>query len=61
MPFDIMVNCMNTICNRHVPICEPCYTNLDHCCSVECSKSPYKRNIYIDYYQVQNNKVEKII
>ena len=51
IPFDIMVNCMNTICNRHTTICKVCYKNYDYCCSKECSLSFTKRKIYIDYYK----------
>ena len=49
-PCDIMVNCMNTVCNRHTTMCKSCYESLDSCCSKECMNSETKRNLYVDFY-----------
>lgn len=40
---DRMVNCANSVCNRHVPICEKCGWEMDGACSDECKKHPEKR------------------
>lgn len=42
-PSKRMVNCANMVCNRHVPICEPCGEKLQGACSADCQKSPQKR------------------
>jgi len=47
---DTMVNCMNTKCNRHTTMCHKCYMLYNSCCSLECSKSPNKREVYVDYF-----------
>jgi UPF0176 protein len=47
---DIMVNCINNLCNRHTTICESCYSKFDSCCSLECSKSNKKRTNITDYF-----------
>lgn len=48
---DIMVNCMNTRCNRHTTICKKCYFKLNGCCSYNCKFSKHKRPIQQDYYK----------
>jgi UPF0176 protein len=40
---DRMVNCANSVCNRHVPICEKCGWELEGACSEECRTHPEKR------------------
>jgi UPF0176 protein len=40
---DRMVNCANTVCNRHEPICEKCGWELEGACSEDCKSSPNKR------------------
>ena len=40
---DRMVNCANSECNRHVPICENCGVEMDGACSPECKTHPAKR------------------
>lgn len=42
-PSNRMVNCANMVCNRHVPICEPCGNNLQGACSSPCQQSTHKR------------------
>lgn len=42
---DVMVNCMNTRCNRHTTICKKCYEDMNGCCSEECKKSEFRRSI----------------
>lgn len=69
---DRMVNCANSECNIHVPICEACGWELDGACSDECKEYPEKRaydgtgyyqkntngyNPYIGFYQ---NKKETV-
>lgn len=40
---DRMVNCANSICNRHTTMCEKCSEELDGACSPECKSHPAKR------------------
>lgn len=42
-PSDRMVNCANSVCNLHVPICEECGWKMDGACSEECKAHPEKR------------------
>ncbi len=43
IPSDRMVNCANSVCNIHVPICETCGEELAGACSIECKNHPEKR------------------
>lgn len=47
---DTMVNCMNTVCNKHTTMCKKCYIDFDCCCCLACSISKTKRNLYADYF-----------
>ncbi|GAB3181395.1 oxygen-dependent tRNA uridine(34) hydroxylase TrhO [Telluribacter humicola] len=40
---DRMVNCANSECNRHAPICEKCGDEMEGTCSAECKTHPAKR------------------
>ncbi|HEV7349621.1 rhodanese-related sulfurtransferase [Telluribacter sp.] len=40
---DRMVNCANSECNRHVPICEKCGEEMEGACSPACKTHPAKR------------------
>jgi UPF0176 protein len=40
---DRMVNCANSVCNMHVPICEDCGWEMEGACSQECKEHPEKR------------------
>jgi len=42
-PSDRMVNCANSSCNLHVPICEECGWKMEGACSEECKAHPEKR------------------
>lgn len=42
-PSDRMVNCANSECNKHVPICEKCGTEMEGACSPECRTHEGKR------------------
>lgn len=49
---DRMVNCANSTCNIHVPLCEKCGWELDGACSSTCRKHPDKREYDgTGYYQ----------
>lgn len=49
---DRMVNCANSVCNIHVPICEKCGWELDGACSQTCKENPNKREYDgTGYYQ----------
>ena len=48
---DTMINCMNTVCNKHTTMCQNCYDSLDSCCSIECMNSNTKRDLYVDYFK----------
>lgn len=53
---DRMVNCANSECNIHVPICESCGWELDGACSTECKEHPAKRPYDgTGYYQKESN------
>jgi len=53
---DRMVNCANSECNKHVPICENCGWELDGACSTECKAQPEKRPYDgTGYYQKEMN------
>ena len=47
---DVMVNCMNNLCNRHMSMCKDCYYNFDTCCSLKCSKSDKRRKEPVNYF-----------
>ncbi len=40
---DHMVNCANSVCNRHTVICEKCMVEKEGCCSNDCMQAPTKR------------------
>ncbi len=40
---DRMVNCANSECNKHVPICEACANEMEGACSITCKNHPKKR------------------
>ena len=48
---DVMVNCINNLCNRHTTMCQDCYSNFNSCCSSECSKSNKKRKEINNYFK----------
>jgi UPF0176 protein len=53
---DRMVNCANSSCNIHVPICEDCGWELEGACSPECKEDPEKRPYDgTGYYQKKTN------
>lgn len=53
---DRMVNCANSVCNLHVPICEKCGWEMDGACSTECKEHPDKRPYDgTGYYQKEMN------
>ncbi|UZR95893.1 rhodanese-related sulfurtransferase [Chondrinema litorale] len=53
---DHMVNCANSVCNRHVPICESCMEKMEGCCSDNCKSSPEKREWNMEgYYPTKLN------
>ncbi|WMJ74264.1 rhodanese-related sulfurtransferase [Cytophagaceae bacterium ABcell3] len=53
---DRMVNCANSVCNRHVPICENCGWEMEGACSEECRCHPEKRPYDgTGYYQKELN------
>ncbi len=53
---DRMVNCANSECNNHVPICEKCGWEMDGACSKECKEHPEKRPYDgTGYYQKKSN------
>jgi len=41
---DTMVNCQNTLCNRHTTMCNMCYVKMQGCCSKYCTQSDTKRS-----------------
>lgn len=53
---DRMINCSNSKCNLHVPICENCGWEMDGACSSECKEHPMKRPYDgTGYYQKEMN------
>ncbi|MBI1301072.1 MAG: rhodanese-related sulfurtransferase [Alphaproteobacteria bacterium] len=53
---DRMVNCANSECNIHVPICESCGWEYEGACSSECKGHPEKRPYDgTGYYQKKSN------
>ncbi|WP_247235192.1 rhodanese-related sulfurtransferase [Telluribacter sp. SYSU D00476] len=52
---DRMVNCANSECNRHVPICENCGVEMDGACSSECKTHPAKRTYDGTGYYASNS------
>lgn len=53
---DRMVNCADSVCNKHIPICEKCGWEMDGACSVKCQKSSNKRSYDgTGYYQRNTN------
>lgn len=47
---DIMINCMNTLCNKHFTMCNECNVKLNGCCSIKCMKSEKIRTKIPNYY-----------
>ena len=55
-PSDRMVNCANSECNIHVPLCESCGENMEGACSETCKTHPEKRPYNgTGYYQKETN------
>jgi UPF0176 protein len=53
---DRMVNCANSVCNKHVPICEKCGWEMEGACSASCQEHPDKRPYDgTGYYQKNSN------
>ena len=53
---DRMVNCANSECNKHVPICDKCGWEMDGACSAICKEHPDKRPYDgTGYYQKNTN------
>jgi len=48
---DIMVNCMNTLCYKHVTMCQKCHVIVNGCCSKKCMHSEKMRKNIPDYYR----------
>jgi UPF0176 protein len=42
-PSERMVNCANSDCNRHMPLCEQCGTEMEGTCSEACKCAPNRR------------------
>ena len=47
---DIMVNCMNSLCDKHFTMCNECFVNKNGCCSETCNNSNTKRKKFPNYY-----------
>lgn len=47
---DIMVNCMNAWCNKHITMCQKCHYKVNGCCSEECMQSEKMRTKIPSYY-----------
>jgi UPF0176 protein len=55
-PSDRMVNCANSVCNIHVPMCEKCGAEMEGACSETCKAHPEKRPYNgTGYYQKETN------
>jgi UPF0176 protein len=55
-PSDRMVNCANSVCNIHVPMCEKCGAEMEGACSDTCKSHPEKRPYNgTGYYQKETN------
>lgn len=53
---DRMVNCANSTCNIHVPMCETCGEHMEGACSDTCRSHPEKRPYDgTGYYQKETN------
>jgi UPF0176 protein len=53
---DRMVNCANSTCNIHVPLCEQCGAQMEGTCSESCKSHPEKRPYDgTGYYQKETN------
>lgn len=53
---DRMVNCANSECNIHVPMCEKCGEEMEGACSASCKSHPEKRPYDgTGYYQKETN------
>jgi len=42
-PTEKMINCANSVCNRHFLICENCASEMEGCCSEDCRMSDRRR------------------
>ncbi|GAA4841077.1 rhodanese-related sulfurtransferase [Algivirga pacifica] len=55
-PSEHMVNCANTVCNKHTIICESCMDEMEGTCSDECKSAPTKRAYNPEgYYAKEQN------
>jgi UPF0176 protein len=53
---DRMINCANSECNLHAPVCETCGWEMDGACSEKCKTNPAKRPYDgTGYYQKKTN------
>jgi UPF0176 protein len=48
---NIMVNCMNSWCDKHITMCQDCFKNMEGCCSLECITSDKMRKKIPNYYK----------
>tara|TARA_Y100000991_G_scaffold39416_1_gene27420 strand:+ start:1276 stop:2193 length:918 start_codon:yes stop_codon:yes gene_type:complete len=54
---DVMVNCMNSLCDKHFTMCKECFVIKNGCCSEKCNNSDSKRKKFPNYYlQEEFNK-----
>ena len=48
---DYVVNCMNSLCDKHIIMCKECSFLMKGCCSRECMKSDKMRKKIPNYYK----------
>lgn len=48
---DYVVNCMNSLCDKHIIMCKECNLLMKGCCSRECMKSDKMRKKIPNYYK----------
>tara|TARA_B100000161_G_C33551589_1_gene415694 strand:- start:151 stop:1077 length:927 start_codon:yes stop_codon:yes gene_type:complete len=54
---NIMVNCMNSLCDKHFTMCQDCFKNMNGCCSLDCITSEKIRKKIPDYFKgINSNK-----
>ena len=52
---DTIINCMNSLCDKHNTICKNCNNLVNGCCSEKCKNSGKMRKKKHDYYNIMSS------
>ena len=58
---DTIINCMNSLCDKHNTICKKCNNLVNRCCSEKCKNSGRMRKKIPDYYNIISSNKNLIL